>query len=170
MTGRIATLSRFIFRSADRSLLFFKILLKISDFEWSAESEHNFQELKSYLCGLSILNKPTRGEELFVYLEDTARAASSVLVRKEASVHQHIYFVIHALKGAELNYTARENLDLDLVVTARKLRAYLLSHPIIILTNSTLGIIFSHLDTSMRLMKWITELREHDIKFEPGSP
>ncbi|XP_075515490.1 uncharacterized protein LOC142550140 [Primulina tabacum] len=50
---------------------------------------------------------------------------------------------------------------------ARKLRSYFLSHPITVLTNSVLGKIVSDPDTSGRLIKWVTELSEYDIKFEP---
>ncbi|XP_073153998.1 uncharacterized protein [Henckelia pumila] len=108
-----------------------------------------------------------QGEELFVYLDVTPRAASSVLVRKEGINHLPVYFVSYDLKGAELNYMTQENLALALVITARKLRPYCLYHPIIVLTNSTLGKIAANPDASGRLIKWITELSEYDINFEP---
>ena len=38
LTGRIAALNRFIFKSADRCLPFFKILRKNQDFQWIEES------------------------------------------------------------------------------------------------------------------------------------
>lgn len=53
---RIDALSRFIARSSDCAFSFFKILCKSSDFECSAESEQDFQEIKSYLAKLHILN------------------------------------------------------------------------------------------------------------------
>ncbi|XP_073130839.1 uncharacterized protein [Henckelia pumila] len=81
--------------------------------------------------------------------------------------HLPVYFVSHALKGAELNYMTQEKLALALVITARKLRPYFLSHPITVLTNSALGKIAANPDSSGRLIKWITELSEYDIKFEP---
>ncbi|XP_073151851.1 uncharacterized protein [Henckelia pumila] len=117
--------------------------------------------------GLPVLNKPVQGEGLFVYLAVTPRAARSVLAQQEGLNHLPIYFVSHALKGAELNYMTQENLALALFITARKLRPYFLSHPIIVLTNSALGKIAANPDASRRLIKWITELSEYDIKFEP---
>ncbi|XP_073121339.1 uncharacterized protein [Henckelia pumila] len=108
-----------------------------------------------------------KGEELFVYLAVIPRAASSVLVRKEGVNHLPVYFVSYALKGAEINYMTREKLALALVITARKLRPYFLSHPITVLTNSALGKFAANPDASGRLIKWITELIEYDIKFEP---
>ncbi|KAL0420565.1 UNVERIFIED_CONTAM: hypothetical protein Slati_3079400 [Sesamum latifolium] len=38
LTGRIATLSRFIFKSTEKSLLFFKTLRKAKTFEWAVSS------------------------------------------------------------------------------------------------------------------------------------
>ncbi|XP_073138414.1 uncharacterized protein [Henckelia pumila] len=63
----------------------------------------------------------------------------------------------------------QEKLALALVITARKLRPYFLSHPITVLTNSALGKIAANPNASGRLIKWITELNEYDIKFEPQS-
>ncbi|XP_073130883.1 uncharacterized protein [Henckelia pumila] len=167
LTGRITALAWFISRSADMRLPFFKALRKTKNFEWSDESEKAFQDLKAYLKQLPVLNKPTQGEELFLYLVVTPRAASSVLVKKDGVNHQPVYFVSHALKGAELNYLTQENLALALVITARKLRPYFFSHPITVLTNSALGKIAANPNVSGRLIRWITELSEYDIKFEP---
>ncbi|XP_075480633.1 uncharacterized protein LOC142521295 [Primulina tabacum] len=52
-------------------------------------------------------------------------------------------------------------------MTARRLRPYFLSHPIVVLTNSPLGRILTHSDMSGRLVKWTTELGEYDIQYEP---
>jgi hypothetical protein len=47
LTGRIAALNRFISRSTDKCLPFFKILKKA--FVWGEECEEAFQQLKNYL-------------------------------------------------------------------------------------------------------------------------
>ncbi|XP_075478893.1 uncharacterized protein LOC142519748 [Primulina tabacum] len=52
-------------------------------------------------------------------------------------------------------------------MTARCLRPYFLSHPIVVLTNSPLGKILTHSDMSGCLVKWTTELGEYDIQYEP---
>ncbi|XP_073119612.1 uncharacterized protein [Henckelia pumila] len=167
LTRRITALAHFISRSADKSLSFFNELRKTKNFEWNEDSEKAFQDLKAFLKHLPVLNKPVQGEELFLYLAVTPRAASSVLVRKEGINHQPVYFVSHALNGAELNYLTQEKLFLALIITTRKLSPYFLSHPITMLTNSALGKISSNPDASGRLVRWITELSEYDIKFEP---
>ncbi|KAL0453505.1 UNVERIFIED_CONTAM: Retrovirus-related Pol polyprotein from transposon gypsy [Sesamum latifolium] len=50
LTGKIASLSRLISRSADRSLLFFKSLGKAKEFKWTEECEQALQNLKHYLA------------------------------------------------------------------------------------------------------------------------
>ncbi|XP_073132802.1 uncharacterized protein [Henckelia pumila] len=167
LTGRITALARFISRYVDKILYFFKALRKTKIFEWNEESDKAFQDLKDYIKQLPVLNKPVQGEELFLSLAVTRRATSSVLVRKDGINHQPVYFVSHSLKGAELNYLTQKNLALALVITSRKLRSYFLSHPITVLTNSSLGKIASNPNASERLVRWITELSEYDIKFEP---
>ncbi|XP_073139022.1 uncharacterized protein [Henckelia pumila] len=119
------------------------------------------------IISMSSFRNIQEGKELFLYLAVTPRAASSVLVRKEGINHQPVYFVNHALKGAELNYLTQEKLALALVITTRKLRPYFLSHPITVLTNSALEKIASNPNASERLVRWITELSEYGIKFEP---
>ena len=46
LMGKIASLNRFISRSADKSLPFFKILRKTKNFEWNEECEKALQDLK----------------------------------------------------------------------------------------------------------------------------
>ncbi|KAL0386314.1 UNVERIFIED_CONTAM: hypothetical protein Sradi_3025700 [Sesamum radiatum] len=52
LTGTIAALSRFISKSAEKSLPFFKTLRKARNSEWDASYRRAFEELKNYLAGL----------------------------------------------------------------------------------------------------------------------
>ena len=45
---RLEALTRFVSRSTDRSLPFFKILKGIKKFEWTKECEEAFAQLKAY--------------------------------------------------------------------------------------------------------------------------
>ncbi|KAL0373553.1 UNVERIFIED_CONTAM: Retrovirus-related Pol polyprotein from transposon.6 [Sesamum radiatum] len=59
LAGRIAALSRFISRSAEWSLSFFKALRKTKDFIWDEDCQQAFRYLKAYLAQLPLLTKPT---------------------------------------------------------------------------------------------------------------
>ncbi|XP_073294451.1 uncharacterized protein [Primulina huaijiensis] len=167
LTGRIATLSRFISRSAHRSYPFFQILRKAHKFGWDEKCEQAFQDLKKHLAELPVLVKPELGEKLWIYLSATVHAISLVLIREEGTDQKPVYYVSHALRGAELKYSEVEKIALALVVTARKLRPYFLSHPIVVLTNSPLGKIMTHAEVSGRMIKWTIELGEYDIEYKP---
>ncbi|XP_073035186.1 uncharacterized protein [Primulina eburnea] len=167
LTGRIAALSRFISRSAHRSYPFFQALRKAKEFGWDEKCEKAFEELKNHLAGLPVLEKPGPGEKFWVYLSATEYAVSSVLIREEGTDQRPVYYVSPALKGPEVRYTEVEKVALALIITARKLRPYFLSHPITLLTNTPLGRIMTQPEISGRLVKWTVELGEYDIEYQP---
>jgi hypothetical protein len=78
LTGRITALNRFISRSTDKCLPFFKILKKA--FEWNSECEEAFWKLKEYLTNPPLLSRPDEGEILYLYLAVSPSAVSSTLV------------------------------------------------------------------------------------------
>ncbi|XP_075499328.1 uncharacterized protein LOC142537719 [Primulina tabacum] len=107
LTGRIASLSRFISRSAHRSYPFFQILRKTQQFGCDEKCEQAFQDLKIHLAGLPVLVKPEPGEKLYVYLSATEYAVSSVLIKEEGTDQKPVYYVSHALRGPELRPLGR---------------------------------------------------------------
>ncbi|XP_057775214.1 uncharacterized protein LOC130994197 [Salvia miltiorrhiza] len=143
LNGRITALSRFISRSAERSMSFFKILRKGTKFLWTAECRAAFEDLKVYLAKLPTLTKPVPGETLYLY----------IAVGKES--------------GPELNYTEIEKAALAVMVTARKLRPYFLSHRVVVCTALPFRQVLGHPDLSGRMVKWAVELGEYDVEYEP---
>ncbi|GLU17503.1 hypothetical protein SLE2022_338670 [Rubroshorea leprosula] len=178
LTGRVAALHRFISRSADKCLPFFKIMRsaaqkdeagKQKKFAWSQECQAAFDELKSYLSSPPLLTKAVDGEILYLYLGISDEALSSVLVREEAKQQKPIYYISSVLHGAELRYPIAEKAALAVVTSARKLRPYFQSHPIIVLTDQPLRQILQKPECSGRLIKWAVELGEFEITFQQRS-
>ncbi|GKV48140.1 hypothetical protein SLEP1_g54971 [Rubroshorea leprosula] len=178
LTGRVATLHRFISKSADKCLPFFKIMRsaaqndesgKQKKFEWTQECQAAFDGLKSYLSSPPLLTKAKDGEILYLYLGISDEVISSVLVREEAKQQKPIYYISSVLHGAELRYPIAEKAALLVVTSARKLRPYFQSHPIIVLTNQPLRQILQKPECSGRLIKWAVELGEFEITFQQRS-
>ncbi|GKV52226.1 hypothetical protein SLEP1_g58817 [Rubroshorea leprosula] len=70
------------------------------------------------------------------------------------------------LQGAEQRYPIVEKAALAVIVTARKLRPYFQSHPIIVMTDQPLRQILQKPECSGRLIKWAVELGEFQIAFQ----
>nr|GEW85182.1 hypothetical protein [Tanacetum cinerariifolium] len=67
LNGKLASLNRFLSKSAEKSLPLFQTLkkcIKKSDFRWTAEAEQAFQQLKQHLSDLPLLVAPRPQEEL----------------------------------------------------------------------------------------------------------
>ncbi|GJY64581.1 reverse transcriptase domain-containing protein [Tanacetum coccineum] len=138
LNGKLASLNRFLSKSAKKSLPFFKTLKKCtkkSDFQWTAEAETAFKQLKKLIAKLPMLTAPKEKEELIVYLAAAKEAISAVLMTERNGKQMPIYFVGHALQGPEINYTLMEKLILALA------------------------------KVTGRLLKWSFELEEHDIHY-----
>ncbi|GKG36773.1 hypothetical protein Tco_0446946, partial [Tanacetum coccineum] len=74
LNGKLASLNRFLAKSAEKSLSFFKTLKKCtkkSDFHWTTEAEEAFKQIKQLIVELPMLTEPMEKEELIVYLAAT---------------------------------------------------------------------------------------------------
>ncbi|KAL2248708.1 UNVERIFIED_CONTAM: Retrovirus-related Pol polyprotein from transposon 17.6 [Sesamum indicum] len=154
LTDKLASLSRFISKSSDRNLPFFKVLRKTKNFEWTEECEQAFQDLKTYLRSPPLLTNPKGNEVLYVYLAVSENAVSSTLVREEGAVQSPIYYVSKMLQWAERMYAQIEKLALALIVTA------------VVLTNHPLRNVLARPEASGRFVKWVVELGEFDIEYQ----
>ncbi|GLT62786.1 hypothetical protein SLA2020_353960 [Shorea laevis] len=142
---------------------------KQKKFEWNEECEAAFEELKSYLSSPPLLTKAVDGEILYLYLGISDEAISSVLVREEGKQQRPVYYISSVLHGAEVRYSIAEKAALAVVTSARKLRPYFQSHPIIVLTDQPLRQILQKPECSGRLIKWAVELGEFEITFQQRS-
>ncbi|GJY23504.1 reverse transcriptase domain-containing protein [Tanacetum coccineum] len=127
LNGKLASLNRFLAKSAEKSLPFFKTLKKCtkkSEFLWTEEAEAAFRQIKEHIAKLPMLTTPEEQEELIVYLASSKEVVSAVLMTEREVRQMPIYFVSRALRGPEINYTAMEKLVLALVHASKRLRRY----------------------------------------------
>ena len=163
----IATLNRFIFRSADKCRPFFQLLNKWKGFEWTEECVLAFQQLKEYLSRPPIMSKPEGDEVLFAYIAVASHAVSLVLIRVDSGVQRPVYYVSKPLHKADVRYLPLEKAILAMVHGTRKLPHYFQSHTVVVLTQLPLRSLLRSVDCTGRIVKWGTILEAFDIKYVP---
>ena len=119
LTGRIATLNRFISRATDKCLPFFKTLKQA--FTWTDECEAAFQDFKRYLSNPPLLSPSKEGENLYLYLAVSATTVNVDLIREKDKKQLPVYYVTQAFQGAEAKYPRIEKIAFALIVASRKL-------------------------------------------------
>jgi hypothetical protein len=109
LAGRLASLNRFISRSAERNLPFFEILKSAEVFQWGSVQQKSFKELKQYLIDLTTLTPPTPGASLLLYVAASHSAVSVALVQEkldgQVKKQALVYFVSEVLSLSKKNYT-----------------------------------------------------------------
>ena len=158
-------LNRFISRSVERCRLFFRLLHKWQEFEWTEECAVAFQQLKEYLSRPSIMSSPEVDEVLFAYLAVAPYAISFVLIREDNGIQRPVYYVSKSLHEVEVRYLSLEKAILAVVHATRKLPHYFQAHTVVILTQLPLKSILRSADYTGRIAKWGTILGAFDIKY-----
>jgi hypothetical protein len=159
LTGRIAALNRFIPRSADRNLSFFKVLRNASKFDWGEEQREAFNSLKYYLMKMTKITTPDQKDTLLLYISASHSAVSAALVLEkeiEGSLRQvPVYFVSAALSGSKLFYSKLEKIAYAVIMSSRKLRHCFEAHRLVVVTNQPLHDLFNNREASSRISKWL---------------
>nr|GEV27805.1 reverse transcriptase domain-containing protein [Tanacetum cinerariifolium] len=170
LNGKLASLNRFLSKSAEKSLSFFKTLKKCtkkSDFQWTAKAKTTFKQMKKVIAELPMLTAPKEKEELIVYLAAAKEAINAVLMTKMNRKQMPIYFVSRVLQGLEINYTPMEKLIRALVSASKRLKRYFQAHTIVVIMDQPIKQILSNPEVTGRLLSWSFKFEEHDIHYSP---
>jgi hypothetical protein len=81
----MAALGRFIVRTGEKALPFFKLMKRTGKFEWTPEADKAFAKLKRYLTSPLIMVAPMFRDPLLLYIAATPRTTSAVLVAERDS-------------------------------------------------------------------------------------
>jgi hypothetical protein len=169
LTGRLASLNRFISRSAERNLPFFKVLKLAKVFEWGPTQQKAFEELKQYLIELTTLTPPLSGTPLLLYVAASHAAISAALVQEkqegQARKQVPIYFVSEVVSASKKNYTVFKKVLYAVLMASRKLQRYFQAYHIIVPSSQPLKDIMRNREATRRVGKWATELNEFTIDF-----
>jgi hypothetical protein len=93
----MVALGRFIARSGEKALPFFKLMKCTKKFEWTLEVDKAFAKLKRYLTSPPIMAAPRPREPLLLYIAATPRNASAILIaERDAQVIAEKRSTLHA--------------------------------------------------------------------------
>jgi hypothetical protein len=169
LEGRLASLNRFISRSAERNLPFFEILKSAKVIQWCPAQQKAFEELKQYLIDLTTLTPPSPGAPLLLYVAASHSAASVTLVQEkldgQVKKQAPVYFVSEVLSLSKKNYTELEKVLYAVLIASRKLRYYFQAYRIIVPSSQPLKDIMRNKEATGRIGKWAAELNEFTIDY-----
>ncbi|GJV09233.1 reverse transcriptase domain-containing protein [Tanacetum coccineum] len=134
LNGKLASLNRFLSKSAEKSLPFFKTLKKCTkkgDFHWTQEAEMAFKQMKKLRVELPMLAAPKENKELIMYLAAAKEAINTVLM------------------------TEREGKQMP--VASRRLKRYFQAHTIVVITDQPIKHLLSNTE-----MNFIVERPEEE--------
>ena len=167
LTGWIVALNRFIFRSVDKCLPFFKLLKNSTRFVWDDQCEEAFTNLKAYLSSPPFLVSAEPGEKLHFYLAASEETLADVLIKKTSKGQLPIYYISKSLHDSELNYSRIEKLAYSLLMASQKLKQYFQSHHITVLIDQPLKEVLQRMTTFDWMIKWSIKLSEYGLEFWP---
>jgi ribonuclease HI len=169
LAGRLASLNRFISRSAERNLPFFEIIKSAEVFQCGPAQQKAFEELKQYLIDLTTLTPPSSGTPLLLYVAASHSAVSAALVqeKQDGQVKRQapVYFVSEVLSLLKKKYTELEKVLYDVLMASRKLQHYFQAYHIIVPSSQPLKDIMRNREATRRIGKWAAELNECTIDY-----
>jgi hypothetical protein len=131
----MASLNRFISRSAERNLPFFEILKSAEVFQWGPAQQKAFKKLKQYLIDLTTLTPPSSGTLLLLYVAASHAAVSATLVQEKQDGQikkAPVYFISEVLSLSKKKYIELEKVLYAVLMASRKLRHYFQAYHIIV--------------------------------------
>ncbi|GJX52015.1 reverse transcriptase domain-containing protein [Tanacetum coccineum] len=174
LSGKLASLNRFLAKSAERALPFFNTLKNITkenkhEYRWTTEAEEAFQQMKRLIMSLPSLTPPFPEETLYAYLAVSREAVSAVLLTDRNGRQCPVQYVSRTLNGQrkKRNYSPLEKLALSLVNMTRRLRRYFEAHPVKVITDQPIKNILSRTEASGKLAKYAVEIGTYKISFIP---
>jgi hypothetical protein len=169
LTGRLASLNRFISRSVERNLPFFEVLKSAEVFQWGPTQQKAFEELKQYLIELTTLTPPLLGAPMLLYVYTSHAAVSAALVQEkqdgQAKKQVPVYFISEVLSLSKRNYIELEKVLYVVLTASRKVRHYFQSYHIVVPSFQPLKDIIRNVEATGRVGKWAAELNEFTIDY-----
>ncbi|XP_077224177.1 uncharacterized protein LOC143857604 [Tasmannia lanceolata] len=166
--GRIQFLSRFVAHLTSTCEPIFKLLKKNASKEWTEECQEAFNKIKQCLSEPPVLAPVISGQPLLLYLSITDTSMGCMLAQQdpETKHERAVYYLSKKMLEYEQKYTSLEKTCLALVWATQRLRHYLLSQRVILLSRmDPLKYLFEKPALTGRTARWLLLLSEFDITY-----
>ncbi|XP_078153726.1 uncharacterized protein LOC144548890, partial [Carex rostrata] len=167
--GRLAYIRRFIANLSGKIQQFTRLTKKNVPFKWDSECQIAFERVKQYLLRPPVLAAPIPGKPLILYTTALEGSLGALLAQENKEGKENaLYYLSRMLVGAESNYTPIEKHCLALVFAIKKLRHYMLSHKVTLVSRvDPIRYLMTRPMLTGRLAKWAIILTEFDITYVP---
>jgi len=118
LNDRLASLSMFLLKLAEKVKPFYKLLKKIEPFLWDETCKQTFLAFKKIIATPPVLSRPKPEVPLLLYLSKAYKFVSSTLIQEERKHHLPIYFTSRILHDTEKRYHMIEKVALALITSA----------------------------------------------------
>ncbi|XP_077221648.1 uncharacterized protein LOC143855417 [Tasmannia lanceolata] len=166
--GKMQYLRRFIAQLTTICEPIFKLLKKNASKKWDEECQQAFEKIKLCLTSPPVLSPITPGQPLLLYLSVTDTAMGCMLAQQdpESKREKAIYHLSKKMLEYEQKYTLLEKTCLALVWDTQRLRHYLLSNRVSLLSRmDPLKYLFEKPALTGRTARWLLLLSEFDITY-----
>ena len=149
----------------------YQLLKKSENFEWTAEAQTAFEDLKRMLSNPPVLVTPKEREPMLLYIAATNQVVSIALVVERAEegkihgVQRPVYYLSEVLSSTKQRYPHYQKLAYGVYYTARKLCHYFTSHPISVVSEAPLSNILNNPNATGRVSMWGIEVAPHDLTY-----
>ncbi|PKU83336.1 RNA-directed DNA polymerase [Dendrobium catenatum] len=134
--GKLAFLQRFISNLAGRCHPFAALAKKDARFHWDKNCQEAIESIKRYLRNPPVLAASIPSKPLILYTADLDESLGAILAQEnEEGKENALYYLSRRLIPAELKYPAMEKQCLALIFAVQKLRHYMLSHKISLISR-----------------------------------
>jgi hypothetical protein len=138
-------------------------------FHWDEQCQNALDNLKRYLLNTPVLAAPVKGCPLILYIATQSASVGALLAQhNDEGKEVACYYLSRTLVGAENNYSPIEKLCLALVFSLKKLRHYMLAHPIQLIARADpVRYVLNQPALMGCLGKWAIIMMEFDITYVP---
>ncbi|XP_050215501.2 uncharacterized protein LOC126666698 [Mercurialis annua] len=169
--GQVNYLRRFISNLAGKTKVFSELLkLKKEDvFRWETIHQEAFDEIKDYLMKPPVLMPPKKGIPLRLYISAAEGSIGCLLAQSNQDGHeQTIYYLSRSMTSTEVRYTPIMKLCLALFFACTKLRHYLLSNRVYVVSQTDLmKYMLNKPVLSGNIGKWLLSLADFHLIYHP---